>query len=395
MFKKLLIHLKVYYLFIFILLSLFSFLSLLNSRTRKINYYWILFFFFVFTAGLRFETGTDYFSYQEIFNQTNSIDVFLLSGQLSDIPVEPLYSLLNSVFKTFKLNLNFMFLFISFVTNLLLFSSFKKYLGRYKILALVTYYCFVYFTLDMSGVRQSIAINIFLFSFRYIKSKSFLKYFLLVFIAALFHVSALLCLVFYFILDRTYKSIYLLIFLILGFLVIYLKVEFITILIDSFLVKIFPATAVFKLLIYSNADKPWVFNIKIILFLFIFMILLYNRENLFKRFTYFNIVFNSLFFYLIIRMFFWESIEISGRTIFYFIFGLILALPMVLDLIKNNVGKVFYLFIFLSFNFYQSFEFYFKTNLHNPYQNYIIHKAFKLESNAEERLKLMDEGKNE
>jgi len=385
-----------YYLFIFILLSLFCFLSLLENRTSKNNYYyWIIFFFFVFTAGLRFETGTDYFSYQKIFNQTNSIDIFLSSGQLSEIPVEPLYALLNSIFKTLGLNLNSMFLLISFATNLILFSSLKKYIGRYVIFALVTYFCFVYFTLDMSGIRQSIAINIFLFAIRYIKSKSFIKYVSLVSIASLFHVSALLCLVFYFILDRTYKAIYLLIFLILGFFIIYLKLEFITILIDSVLIKIFPSTAIFKLIIYSNADKPWGFNIKIIFFLFIFIILLYKRKILVKRFIYFNIVFNLLFFYLIIRMFLWESIEISGRTIFYFIFGLILSLPMLMDLIKNKKSKFLYLFFFLIFNFYQSFEFYFKTNMHNPYQNFIIHKAFNLKSSGEERLRLMGNGKND
>jgi hypothetical protein len=166
--------------------------------------------------------------------------------------------------------------------------------------------------------------------------------------------------------------------------IILFKIQFIYKLVESILEKIIPETAILKLLIYSSADKPWEFNIKIVLFLTIFLLLLINRVKLEKKFLYFNIALNSLFFYLLFRMTLWESIEINGRINFYFIFGLILSFPMLYHVINKKL-RMYFLVAFFMLNFYQSSEFYFYTNMHNPYQNYLIHKIFNLKSSGEDR----------
>ncbi len=374
-----------YYLLIYLILSLFCVISLTNIPARyKIACYWLSFLIFVFTAGFRFEIGTDYFSYQDIFNKTNRLGEITSLNTISEVPAEPLYLLLNSLFKTLNLNLNLMFLCISIFTSTLLFNSLSQYLGRYKFLALVTYFSFVFFTLDMSGIRQSIAVSIFFFSFRFIISKSFPKFLFSILIASLFHISALFCIIFYSLFTRKFKSVNFILILIPSLVIILFKIQFIYKLVESILEKIIPETAILKLLIYSSADKPWEFNIKIVLFLTIFLLLLINRVKLEKKFLYFNIALNSLFFYLLFRMTLWESIEINGRINFYFIFGLILSFPMLYHVINKKL-RMYFLVAFFMLNFYQSSEFYFYTNMHNPYQNYLIHKIFNLKSSGEDR----------
>ena len=66
-----------------------------------------------------------------------------------------------------------MFLFISFCTTLLLFRSFEDYLPDYKYLGLLTYFAFIYFQMDMSGLRQAIALNVFSWRFDIFTGASF------------------------------------------------------------------------------------------------------------------------------------------------------------------------------------------------------------------------------
>ena len=56
----------------------------------------------------------------------------------------------------------------------------------------------------MNGIRQIIAACIFVYSIQFIYDRKALKYFLLIFIATLFHKSAVLLFVFYFIPQRDY-----------------------------------------------------------------------------------------------------------------------------------------------------------------------------------------------
>lgn len=77
-------------------------------------------------------------------------------------------------------------------------------------LAILLFITLGYFQFTLSGIRQTMAMSIILFSYEFIKRRNFIKYFIIVIIAALFHKSALFFLPTYFIACRqfTRKNIF-------------------------------------------------------------------------------------------------------------------------------------------------------------------------------------------
>jgi hypothetical protein len=375
-----------YYFLFFVLLCIGSLISIsIDGQKYTKSFYVILFLFFWLTSGLRFETGIDYFAYQEIYDQTNTFMQAFEYGKISEIPAELGYLLLNSLFKTIGTEINVMFLFISFITSFLLFNSFKTYVNEYKFVALLIYFSFVYFTLDMSGVRQAIAVNIILYSFRYIQRKNIYKYIVFVILASFFHASAVIGVIFYWLFNKKISSAFIVLATLFGFLIIGLEIPIINIIVDKVLSQFMPATAMFKLFYYSTSDKIWGLNIKVIFNIMVLFVLLYHRKTLAERFLYFNLILNSLFCYVFLREVLWESININSRINFYFIFGLIMGIPLILDLVKKKLNIIGVLLAIIFISFYQCSEFILFRNATNPYQNYFTHKVFDFKSTGKER----------
>lgn len=375
-----------YYFLFFVLLCIGSLISISSDGQKYTkSFYVILFLFFWLTSGLRFETGIDYFAYQDIYDQTYTLKQAFEYGKISEIPAELGYLLLSSLFKTIGTEINVMFLFIALITSLLLFNSFKTYVNRYKFVALLIYFSFVYFTLDMSGVRQAIAVNIILYSFRYIQRKNIYKYIVCVILASFFHASALIGVIFYWLFNKKISSFFIVLATLFGFLIIGLEIPIINIIVDKVLSQFMPATAMFKLFYYSTSDKIWGLNIKVIFNIMVLFVLLYHRKTLAERFLYFNLILNSLFCYVFLREILWESININSRINFYFIFGLIMGIPLILDLVKKKLNTIGVLLAIIFINFYQCSEFILFRSATNPYQNYFIHKVFDLKSTGKER----------
>ena len=164
-----------YYLIFFLFIVVCCSLSLhgrLSPETKR-GLQFLLFIFFWFTAGWRYETGTDYLAYVRIFDSSSDLSHLLHTGTF-DVPmIEPGYLFINSIFISLGVDVNYMFLFISFCTTLLLFRSFEDYLPDYKYLGLLTYFAFIYFQMDMSGLRQAIALMYFSWRFDIFTGASF------------------------------------------------------------------------------------------------------------------------------------------------------------------------------------------------------------------------------
>ena len=79
--------------------------------------YWSVFLLFWFTAGWRYETGTDYFAYDELYRTTTTLGEARQAGGItSDLGTTDIgYMLLNSLFRTIGTDINIMFfIFIKF-----------------------------------------------------------------------------------------------------------------------------------------------------------------------------------------------------------------------------------------------------------------------------------------
>lgn len=135
--------------------------------------------------GLRYDVGTDYFSYKEIFD-TQSND---LLWNIENERIEPLYQIVNHIPFLLGLPYYYMSILVCFIIFSLFYLSFDKDRDMLK------WYCV---TLLISGTlfsflniqRHAISFCVFLFSIRYIYKRSLLKYLICILIAMGFHYSS-------------------------------------------------------------------------------------------------------------------------------------------------------------------------------------------------------------
>lgn len=364
-----------------------------NSQISNVSY-WILYLLLAVTAGLRYETGTDYFAYQEIYNGTNTLTEAIEYGKIWSTygNAEIGYMLVNSLFRTLGVDVNIMFLFISFFTLYLVFKSISDYCYRYRFLIVLAYYCFCFFVLDLNATRQTISVSLFLYSLRYIIDRKVYKYLLCTILAILFHTSAIIILPLYWIINKRISNWVIYSMTFFGLVIILLKIPILEIMVLSILEPIFSgSTIIYKLMFYSSEDGlmlSWGFNPKVIIYIAILIFVTINRKKIESTTPHFNIILNLLVFYVFIRQLLWESADMNSRINYYFIFGLIAFIPNVLSLFTIVRNKLVVLSFVLVINFYQAQTWFLcspLTQSYNPYQNYIIHKIFDLRSDGYNR----------
>ena len=150
---------------------------------------------FAFISGVRWKVGTDHQSYLNIYMD-------LIHGTETR-ELEGAFMFISKLFAGLNLHFTLFFSFWAFVQILFFYLAFKneRYLLPFIGLIIVLG---GYYVGWMNGIRQTIAACIFVYSVQFIYDRKALKYFLVIFIAALFHKSAVLLFVFYFIPQRDY-----------------------------------------------------------------------------------------------------------------------------------------------------------------------------------------------
>ncbi|EFI6232570.1 EpsG family protein, partial [Escherichia coli] len=140
-------------------------------------------------AGLRFHTGWDWEAYDYFFYELTNSNLFEIS-KANIFNYEPGFVLLSYISVLLHIP---PFLFFSLITVTLIIKSAYKYLGNFVYIFLLIYLYYGYFH-NFSIVRQGVAAALFAYSIRYLIAKSY-KYYILIFVAALFHMSAIMLLI--------------------------------------------------------------------------------------------------------------------------------------------------------------------------------------------------------
>lgn len=168
------------YLYLGIAFSIMSFLEIF-SKDRHLKFFLFYYFvlFLILFAGLRDGTsvGTDSPAYYQFYLTKNPT-------------VEVGYKIINDFFSSMSIDYNIFLLCLNFV---LLFniSKFIKLNSSYLLFPLFIYYSDFYFYFNFSGIRQATALSFTALSIFYIFNDKKLKASLLILIASLFHVTAL------------------------------------------------------------------------------------------------------------------------------------------------------------------------------------------------------------
>lgn len=138
-------------------------------------------------ASMRNGVGTDWDAYLSFYKNTEESS-----------RVEIGYSYFNNFFSNIGLHFN-VFLFILTLISVVLISSFLKNMGAMSAAAVLMFYSDLFLYLNLSGMRQALAISITCFSFRYAINHKPLTFFSLVALASSFQMSAAVFFLAYFI----------------------------------------------------------------------------------------------------------------------------------------------------------------------------------------------------
>lgn len=170
-----------------------------NLAQKKMILCFLILLFTLF-RGLRWENGTDWGQYLEVFQDINIDNFYNYTRKGTSYQIEILYGFLNALIKVFSDDYMYFLLF----TNLLCLYSYYRFAIRfslYPILAFASILC----SMNFFPVRQDIAAAVLLYAYPYICSKRFWPFFFVVCIAQLIHNTSFVFFVVYFISNTNFS----------------------------------------------------------------------------------------------------------------------------------------------------------------------------------------------
>lgn len=176
---------------IFFLLLVTSFFSVLtNGKGHYVGAFFALLLASV--AALRYGSGTDFYTYQAIWN---SAHIFNFTLNFSYDYLEPGFLILNSLLKIIYGGDFLFFLVYAFITFAFLYFGLRR-LPLNLIFPLFLYFCLFYFAFTINAMRQALAMAIFVYSLSFLIAGHSKKFFLLNILAVSFHLSSIIYILF-------------------------------------------------------------------------------------------------------------------------------------------------------------------------------------------------------
>lgn len=361
-------------LFIFV----FGFIDLrLKLTVRQRN----LLIFFLYTIiviqiGLRWETGADWKNYLENFKNTNEYSTVLINALIGyEIGYGTFVFFIKKLFNNYSV-----FLFLhALIFYWGVFRMAKKY-SPYFFISVMFYYAT---NLGMVGSnRQLLAIIICLWSLKFVFDRKAFKFFVGVVVACLFHTTAFLFGIYYF-LNRNFKTVTVVSVLIISFIIGKTGLPF---LVFSKFGGLFGDLAASKTTFYSEGAEDVlaeaslsVFGlIKRFLFIAIFT---YNYSYLSKRLAYYKVLYNGYVFGMVIYFLFASSLLIiinRGSLYFNIMESLLISCQFLVISKRSDKAYIFVVLLLLSIVFlFQSIAAY--PELFNPYKGLFYNKDYSRE----------------
>ena len=327
----------------FIIFSFFAIMIILDNRKIAIPLQKIIilysFLTFWLMSGLRWRTGTDWVAYHDYFVYRNTYKDFM-----NYLSFEYGFKLLNWLVKSFTSSYSFFLLLQGFFIISL------KYLRLLKDSNFIIFSILIYFASflgDIFFVRQSIAISICVYwGIHFIKEQKFIPFMLIIFIATLFHSSAVAFIILYFLNKKVnfllLNSI-LAISIIVGMTGILNSV--ISALLSAFSIPPFIAE---RLLNYGDNEVSYGMRniIKMFdrLFIVIFILLCYKRI---KINTSMQLYVNMFYLSVITFFMFTGSLDIFVRFSLMFRFSEVILVPYLISNFKYIEVRIILTIIFL------------------------------------------------
>ena len=171
-----------------------------SSRNGDGKPVWIfLYIYVVLLMGLRFRVGLDTLNYMDFYDSLPSLSALWRGNSWPEYVqytgYQPFYLLLCATARSINTDFAVLQLLHAIILNAIVFTFIKRK-ARYKFFALLFYF-FVYFLyFNTEIIRESLAIGIFLINLDNLLKRKWIRYYVLSVLSILFHISAVILLIF-------------------------------------------------------------------------------------------------------------------------------------------------------------------------------------------------------
>ncbi len=318
---------KIYIILLLIIILLYIFLfKVFKLKYSKEIFCGVVFILLTLVQGLRsWNVGNDTKNYVRFYEivKTMSIKSILLQ---SNWVIEPGYGMLMKVCSLIGINTRFFILIVAMIINGGLMLFIYKY-SENPLMSVIIFMGVEFFTLSFTALRQMIAVIIVLNSYTFIRKEKYIKFIIIILLAATFHKSALIFLPVYFFKNIKISKNNLIIG---GCLILLLQVCAITIV--KFCVEKFYYTS------YLSADGSGITQAFVMLVYLVLGILIYFKfidKNEYKD----NILFFVIYVAFAIQSLTYQ-LSMLSRLMWYFYIFIVIFLPNVISNVKGSINII-------------------------------------------------------
>ena len=310
------------------------------------NYLYFLFAIFIFfVAGFR-AMGNDYDGYEEIFKEIKNLSFFQILDP-SKVFVEPFFTVLNISLSGFPYQT---ILIVMAAANILvLFPFFLKY-SPYPYVTLLFFSGMFLYSGIMGSIRQSLALAICLWAMVNYNNK---KFWWLLFVAAMFHYTAVLVLIVRFLKNEYYSRKTYITIIVMAICSNLLFYE-----IFKRLIVFLPAVVTWKLEIYLATEEGTHFglNAAVAIRLFTFILAYTYRDKIQEKFPKYGAIFLNIYFLslvLYLGLGFLPQAAVRGSI--YYLYVELLLVPMILY-VSNTKNRIWIFTLYTLFSVWRHYE---------------------------------------
>jgi hypothetical protein len=336
------------------------FFSIISSITKRKDFFFFSFFLIFLFQAIRYNYGNDYISYKEIFVEINESNLFETRYEIGWIVLNKLFYYLG-----FQSLIAFISLFISYVYYKFIIHFLKP---NYYWLG---FFIFIFdpnnLLINITAIRQSIAIAFFLLSIINLVNKKLLPSFILLVTATFFHTSSLIIfpiLLIVFFLNRFLKNKKIYKFILLP---LYISVFYITENLKDYIFLLNTVFADGKYYSYTTTDVVNVANLFNVLFYsYLFYIILHYSSFKIRQNSYlFSLSIVGLVFIPLALL-----VPLIARFSYYFLPILIVLIPIIYDQMKNVLYKNIFFLIIISVTLLRLFRFFYSETYYSGFFEY-------------------------
>lgn len=336
----------------------------LYPRLNKegLPFYRALLFLLILMSAFRFNVGVDTYSYTKEYDTFPNLHQLTYSF-IQESRYKILWIIFESTLRSITSSFYLLQVILAIFVNYVVFKTIRNY-SLHPFLAVLFYFLFFYFNLNMEILRESIPMCLLLIGIDLLQKRKYISYSIIAVIAFFFHESGVVLFVLPFIFYLNInKKIYFITIIVVFLISNIISIYFAEIIKNLNFLFMEQKLAYYETVSRSAGTELWVY-IKYVIFPSIIFFVTFKKLTDFEKKAIFlyiicSILYTQIFGFFRIRDYFLLAFLISISNIFVRGFG---------NLVYNNLFRLVFIFTFL---FIFLFRYYYSdTSRFNLYQNY-------------------------